>query len=80
MPQVPNSERENNILSYGHFQVFVSEFSLIYWHNLFTVKKCQLTISGIVNCSVWFVDIYDPKRIFQEIVIKTTASTVLCEM
>ena len=28
MPQVPNSEHENNILSYGHFQVFVSEFSV----------------------------------------------------
>ena len=26
--KVPNSERENNILSYGHFQVFVTEFSL----------------------------------------------------
>ena len=30
MPQVPNSEHENNILSYVHFQVFVSEFSLKY--------------------------------------------------
>ena len=33
-------------------------------------KECQLTISGIVNCSVWFVDIYDPKRIFQKILIE----------
>ena len=58
MSQVPNSERENNI-SYGHFQVFVSEFSLYFWHNLFIIKRvsthqfwnCQLL--RLVSWYLW---------------------------
>ena len=71
MPRVPNSERENNILSlYHNFPCNTSITCLFY-------KECQLTISGIVNCSLWFVDIYDPNRIFLKISCKITASTVL---
>ena len=64
MPQVPNSERENNIFSYGIFRFLYPNFPYKTYIICLLLKECQLTISGIVNCSVWFVDIYDPAKTY----------------
>ena len=65
--------------AFSGFCIWIFPIKLTY-SICFPKKECQLTISGIVNCSVWFVDIYDPKRIFHEIWLNYSVHSFICEM